>query len=206
MKTSKRKTRSDKFPLTLHRTGQYCKKIKGKIHYFGSDKQQALQRYLDQATYLHGRQSSTQIAAKGNMALKDLCDLYLKYQYSRVIAGSLTPKHYNDQISSLGKLMSFLDQGRRIESISALDLQNYKRRLQKTNCSAHRLNLHLSIMKAMFHWARKNDIAATIPNIDAISRSKVIHQKRFTFTSQQIKKLVLFARLPQHSRVIFNLF
>jgi len=25
---SKRKTRSDKFPLTLHKTGQYCKKIK----------------------------------------------------------------------------------------------------------------------------------------------------------------------------------
>ena len=31
MKISKRKTRSDKFPLTLHPTGQYCKKIKGKI-------------------------------------------------------------------------------------------------------------------------------------------------------------------------------
>jgi len=28
---SKRKTRSDKFPLTLHKTGQFCKKIKGSI-------------------------------------------------------------------------------------------------------------------------------------------------------------------------------
>jgi len=42
---SKRKIRSDKFPLTLHKTGQYCKKIKGKFYYFGSDKQQALERY-----------------------------------------------------------------------------------------------------------------------------------------------------------------
>ena len=48
---SKRKTHSDKFPLTLHPTGQYCKKIKGKLYYFGVDKQQALQRYLEQATY-----------------------------------------------------------------------------------------------------------------------------------------------------------
>ena len=32
--TQSRKTRSDKFPLTLHKTGQYCKKIKGKIYYF----------------------------------------------------------------------------------------------------------------------------------------------------------------------------
>ena len=50
---SKRKTRSDKFPLTLHKTGQFCKKIKGKIYYFGTDKKIALQRYLEQAAYLH---------------------------------------------------------------------------------------------------------------------------------------------------------
>lgn len=39
---TKRKTRSDKFPLTHHSTGQYCKKIKGKMHYFGKNKKQAL--------------------------------------------------------------------------------------------------------------------------------------------------------------------
>ena len=42
----KRKAHSDKFPLTLHPTGQYCKKIKGKLHYFGTDKQKALQRTI----------------------------------------------------------------------------------------------------------------------------------------------------------------
>ena len=50
---SKRKTRSDKFPLTLHPTGQYCKKIKGKLYYFGTEKKVASQRYLEQAAYLH---------------------------------------------------------------------------------------------------------------------------------------------------------
>ena len=57
MKGQKRKTRSDKFPLTLHPTGQYCKKIKGKIHYFGMDKRRALEKYLEQAAYLHGGQN-----------------------------------------------------------------------------------------------------------------------------------------------------
>ena len=48
-----RKTRSDKFPLILHKTGQYCKKIRGKFYYFGSDREKALQRYFAQATYLY---------------------------------------------------------------------------------------------------------------------------------------------------------
>ena len=52
-KTSKRKTRSDKFPLTLHKTGQFCKKIRGKLYYFGTDKQKAVQRYLEQAGSIH---------------------------------------------------------------------------------------------------------------------------------------------------------
>ena len=190
MKRPKRKRRSDKFPLTLHPTGQYCKKIKGKIRYFGTDKKKALERYLAQATYLHGAQSLLQKASNGKMTLKQLCDLYSQYQHSRVLADNLTPKHYSDQIGSLNRLMSFLGQGCKIESISTLDLQNYKRKLQSHYASADRLNLNISDMKAMFHWARRNDVLETIPNIDAISKGKIVHKEMYTFNSEQIKKLL----------------
>jgi len=99
-----RKGRSDKFPLTLHPTGQYCKKIKGKIRYFGTDKKKAFERYLAQATYLHGAQSLIQKASNGKMTLKELRDIYLKYQHSRILANELTLKHYNDQIGSIRRL------------------------------------------------------------------------------------------------------
>ena len=205
MKTLKRKTRSDKFPLTLHPTGQYCKKIKGKIYYFGADKKQALERYLDQATYLHGVRNLIQKASNGNMTLKELCDLYLQYQHSKVIANDFTTKHHNDQISSLSKLMSFLGQSQKIKNISTLDLQNYKRKLQAAYGSVHRLNLHISIMKAMFHWARKNDILENIPNIDAISRGKIIHQERFTFDSEQINELLSAADAQMRAMIWLGL-
>ena len=205
MKSSKRKTRLDKFPLTLHPTGKYCKKIKGKIRYFGTDKKQALERYLAQATYLHRDQRLIQKASNGKMTLKKLSDLYLKYQHSRVLAGALTPKHYNDQISSLNRLASFLRQGCRIESISTLDLQNYKRKLQSAYASVDRLNLNISVMKAMFHWARRNDVLENIPNIDAISRGKVVHQEKYTFNSQQISKLLSAAGMKMKAMIWLGL-
>ena len=117
MKTLKRKTRSDKFPLTFHPTGQYCKKIKGKMYYFGSDKKEALQKYLDQATYLHGHQEDLSKPTKNHMTLKQLCDMYLKYQYSKLQANDLTASHHNEQINSLNKLMAFLGQTKNINNI-----------------------------------------------------------------------------------------
>jgi len=205
MKRSKRKRRSDKFPLTLHPTGQYCKKIKGKIRYFGTDKKKALERYLAQATYLHGSQSLMQKASNGKMPLRQLCDLYLQYQHSRVLAGALTPKHYNDDIGSLGRLMSFLGQSCRIESISTLDLQNYKRKLQSAYGSVHRLNLHIGAMKALFHWARRNEVLQGIPNIDAVSRSKIIHHEMYTFSCDQIKKLLSAANSKMKAMILLGL-
>ena len=205
MKSSIRKTRSDKFPLTLHPSGHYCKKIKGHIYYFGSDRKQALENYLDQAIFLHGYDSIQQKTANGNMILKEICDMYLKYQHTKLLANNLSARHHNDQIRSLKKLMDFLGENCRIKSISTLSLQNYKRSLQKHYSSVCRLNLHLSIMKAMFHWAKKNDILKNIPNIDAVSRAKVIHQNRFTFDSEQINKLLSAAGIKMQAMIWLGL-
>ena len=75
----KRKTLSDKFPLTLHQTGQFCKKIKSKLYYFGTDKKAALERYLEQAAYLHtGKRAKPKLS--NTLSLKVLCNLYLDHQ------------------------------------------------------------------------------------------------------------------------------
>jgi len=128
MKSSTRKTRSDKFPLTLHPTGQYCKKIRGHIYYFGSDRKQALEKYLDQAIFLHGHNNTLQKSANGNMTLKEICEMYLKYQHTKLQANNLTARHHNDQIRSLNKLMSFIGESRKCY------LQFPQKKLKKLAC------------------------------------------------------------------------
>ena len=155
MVTMKRKSRSDKFPLTLHPTGQFCKKIKGKIYYFGSNRTEALQNYLKKATVLHGGTNVFKILVSDNMTLKQICDMYLSFQFSKLQANDLTVNHYNEQVGSLNRFMTFLGRNIEIKDISTIDLQNYKRRIQQSHLSVSMLNLHISIMKALFHWARK---------------------------------------------------
>jgi len=205
MKSSKRKTRSDKFPLTRHPTGQYCKKIHGKMYYFGSDKKEALQRYLDHAAYLHGSNNNFQKPVNDSMALKQLCDMFTKYQFSKLKANAITARHFNDQVASLNKLMAFLGHGRRIKDISTLDLQNYKRKLQKQYGAGHRQNLHISNLKTLFHWATKNDILQQIPNIDAVNRSKIINKQRTIFTHDEINKLIAVADVQMKAMIYLGL-
>ena len=202
---TKRKTRSDKFPLTLHSTGQYCKKIKGKMHYFGKDKKQALERYLEQAAFLHNGKAKMYKNSNGNMTLKSLCNIYLQHQQTKAASAEITIRHYADQISCLKKFMSFIGQHCKINEISTIDLQNYKRKLRRVYNSAHRMNLHISIMKTMFHWARKNDILDYVPNIDAVSSVKIIQKQRHVFTSEEIHRLFDFADVQMKAMIWLGL-
>ena len=186
----KRKTRSDKFPLTLHKTRQFCKKIRGKIYYFGTDKKAALKRYLEQATDLHAGRNPILDPTATNITIFALCNLYLEHQESKVQVKELTARHYDDQVNSLRMFVRFLGRHCQLNEVSTMDLQNYKKKLQKAYGSAHRINLNIAIMKAMFHWARKNDVITSIPNIDTISKVKVIQKERPTYAVTQIDKLL----------------
>jgi len=158
---SRRKTHANRFPLTLHPTGQYCKKIKGKLYYFGSDKSDALQRYLEQASFLYLGRASGHAVGQDNITVKTLCNLYLEHQCDAVQAGQMSASHYKDQVHSLRLLARFLGQACTIGQIATLDLQNYRRKLLRSYKSGSRINLHIAIMKSMFHWAKKNDVLSS---------------------------------------------
>jgi len=110
---SKRKTRFDKFPLTLHPTGQYCKKIRGKLHYFGANKQEALRRYLEQASYLHAGKLPEAREANDSVCLKTLCNLCIGHQHLRVQAGEIKLRQVYDQTTLLWDFALYMGPNRK---------------------------------------------------------------------------------------------
>ncbi len=68
------------YPLTPHPNGQWCRKIHGKVHFFGvwDDHDAALELYHKQAADLHtGRQPTVSTDA---LTVKDLANHYLTHQ------------------------------------------------------------------------------------------------------------------------------
>ena len=148
---SNRKTRSDKFPLTLHATGQYCKKIRGKVHYFGTDKKIALGRYLEQAKYLHAGKRPKPESIKSSSSIKDLCNFYLGHQESRSQIGEITLRHLHDQIYLLRDFGKFMGPNRLVSDITTIDVQNYRRKLIQSGKSPNTINNHIAAVKSMYN-------------------------------------------------------
>jgi len=70
------------FPLTPHNNGPWCKKTRGKVHFFGvwEDPQAAYDNYLRVAADLHaGRQPRLTVSAEG-ATVKQVCNRYLTFQ------------------------------------------------------------------------------------------------------------------------------
>jgi len=187
---SKRKTRSDKFPLTLHKTGQYCKKITGKFYYFGSDKQQALERYYEQAAYLHKGKGMKLKSTGESISLKTLCNLYLDHQESRAAIGEVKLRHVYDQTLILRSFVKFTGSNRLVSEVSTLDLQSYRRKLVSALKTPNTINNHISTIKAMYNWALENEIVDIIPNLKAVKKIAITRNDRPTFTITQIQKLL----------------
>src|SRR6202035_293511 len=79
------------YPLTAHPAGYWCKKIRGKIHYFGpwSDPDGALAKYLEQKDALHaGRKPRQDTEA---LTVKEVVNAFLNHKRTILEAGELSP-------------------------------------------------------------------------------------------------------------------
>ena len=80
------------YPLTAHPNGQWCKKVKGKLYFFGvwADPDGALQRYHAQAADLHpGRRPRAITVSAAGLTIKDGPNEFLNWQFAKADAGDI---------------------------------------------------------------------------------------------------------------------
>jgi len=89
-------------PLFLHRNGQWAKKIKGKQHYFGTDLDAALFRWVEEKDYLLAGRSIPK--NDGKPTIEELGNLYHARGVVRVSSGEITQRSLGDSVKSIGRL------------------------------------------------------------------------------------------------------
>src|SRR5260370_29237086 len=78
------------FPLTPHPAGYWCKKIRGKIYYFGpwADPDGALAKHLEEKDALHAGKKPR--PAPEGVTVKDVVNAFLNAKKSLLDAGELS--------------------------------------------------------------------------------------------------------------------
>ena len=122
------------FPLTPHDNGQRCKKIRGKVHFFGvwEDPDAALQNYLRVAEYLHaGRQPRSGTLPEDSVTVKQVCNHYLTYPLRRSQAGEIGRRWFEDCRTVLESFASFVGPGRLALDLSPDDFLRYRQKFAR---------------------------------------------------------------------------
>ena len=184
--------RARKYPLTLHPTGQYCKKIRGKIHYCGKDEQEALRRSYEKAWALHAG-ASEPASLLDRLTLEDLCNLYLNHQLGRAKAGEIRERQYHEQKPRLRVFADFIGRGRLIREIKTIELLDYRKKRIEDGRAPVTINNELAIIKAVFHWVEQSEIIERGPRLDAVKKIPRKKVTRQTFTPDDIRKLLAVA-------------
>ena len=120
------------FPLFPHATKRWAKKIRGRLHYFGSwdDPDAALQKYLDQREDLHaGRTPRTDPTG---VTTRDLVNRFLTAKQHFLTTGEITARTFRDYFDTCELLLKLFGKTRSVEGLSSEDFERLRMVLGKT--------------------------------------------------------------------------
>jgi len=118
------------FPLVLHKTGQWAKKVRGKRLYFGTDPDRALTKWLEQKdALLAGR---TPRAHHDGLTVRDLCNRFLTAKKTLLDTGELSPRTWSDYYTTCEGLVDHLGKARPVADLAGDDFEKLRATLAKT--------------------------------------------------------------------------
>lgn len=212
------------FPLTAHPNGQWCKKILGKLHFFGvwADPEAAHRNYLRIAEDLHaGREPA--VAASGELTIKELGNQFLMHQMQRVETRQIGARWFEDCRRVLRHFARSVGTARPVTSLSAEDFLQYRRLIArqgiggKTPLGVHGITHTVVAVQTMFKWAiqaglieqlPRYGVAFAKPSAADVRRSRAQRERRAgkrLFTAEQIQSLLAAANPELKAAILLGI-
>ncbi len=127
----------DDFPLFAHATGQWAKKVRGRMLYFGpwADWQGALAKWQTQRDDLMAGRKPRPVG-EAVVRLKDLANDFLNAKRDKMTQGELSPRTFQGLYGGCARILDFLGKDRAVDDLrpmtSALCVSTWQKRTGRT--------------------------------------------------------------------------
>lgn len=141
------------FPLYAHAVGQWAKKIRGKLYYFGPwrDPQAALDKYLDERDDLHA--GRTPRAKVEGVTLREVLFAFLESKERLCQSGEITPRTFAEHRAVAALLVGAFGENRLVLDIASDDFDKLRAMLAKRYKSPTVLGNWIQRTRCVFRWA-----------------------------------------------------
>jgi integrase len=155
------------YPLTAHRNGSWCKKVRGVVVFFGPlhNPQAALDLWLLEKDELLAGRHHTEVrnrdrTVSDRLTIKEAIDAFLTTKEQHADAGQITRRHFND-LQGIGKLLADqLGRTRPLESLTPQKFGELRAALSKRYGPTALLRTMICI-RSIFRFAKENKLIQT---------------------------------------------
>jgi len=141
------------FPLTAHPSGQWSKKVRGKVRYFGvwANWEAALTLYKEQLDDLQAGRSPS----KGEgLTVKELVNAFLKSKEDKVASGENSNRTFDDYFSTAALIVSEFGKTTKVADVGPRDFERLRAEFAKLH-GPFRLSKDVGCTKTIFKYAKK---------------------------------------------------
>ncbi|NQT14235.1 MAG: tyrosine-type recombinase/integrase [Planctomycetes bacterium] len=213
-----KKPRRADFPLNIHQgTGYWCKKVLGKVHYFGKvvddpEGIAALEEWLRVRDYLKtGSEPPT--VDPDSLTVEELCFRFLEYKESERDNSELSPRTYQTYLSACKTVAEFFGRQRAVASLAPVDFRKLRDKLKRGR-GLVALGNEIGRIKAIFHHAYKDGllphpiqfgVAFTRPKREKVDAAREAHRQEHgpkMFEASEIRAIIAAAKQPLKAMIL----
>lgn len=169
------------FPLTVHPTGMWSKKVRGKVHYFGPlhDPEHALRLWNSEKDYLLAGEAPP--VCQVGMTVGKLCDLYKEDATKRRERGEISKTYFRDMCHACQFIRERFGESRLADGLKPANFSALREAVAGTGRNLRSQKNLMCNIRAVFRWAWEMDhLEKPIkfgprfkpPSIDALSRER----------------------------------
>jgi len=205
------------FPLTAHPNGQWCKKVRGKVRFFGvwADPKSALEEYNRQAADLHAGRVPA-MRASDRLTVKELANAYLATQKAKAERAMISPHWFDDCARTLKDFTAHVGKDRPWDDLRPDDFAQYRLSLYDRygTCTVDR---YITVVRAAFKHGFDTDLMDRPVRFGGLFNKPSKKEQRISrtererengkrlFEPRQIKMLLSEARQPLRAMILLGI-